>query len=83
MRDASGVLGLGVAACVACCAGPIVAFLGGTSILGFASTAVIGVAGVIVGTLALVAFLAMRRRRATSLCSTTDGPVPVELVARR
>lgn len=83
MRDAGGVLGLGVAACAACCAGPILALLGGLSILGFASTAVIGVAGLIIGALALVALLAMRRRRAAASSARTEGPVPVELMPRR
>jgi hypothetical protein len=83
MRDAGGVLGFGVAACAACCAGPILAFLGSVSILGFASTAVIGAVGAIVGVSALVAVLAMRRLRASAPCSTNDGPVAVELAPRR
>ena len=32
-RRAAGVVGLGAAACAACCAGPILAFLGGLSIV--------------------------------------------------
>ncbi len=83
MRDAGGVLGLGVAACAACCAGPILAFLGGVSIVGFASTTVIGIAGVVVGLTALVAFLTIRRRRTAASCSVPEGPVQVDLMARR
>jgi hypothetical protein len=83
IRDIGGIVGFGAAACVACCAGPILAFLGGISILGFASTTVIGVAGVILGLAALVAFLMVRRRRATAACGAADGPVHVDLMARR
>ena len=41
-------LGLGAAACVACCAGPILAFLGGLGIAGLASTLLIGAAGLLI-----------------------------------
>jgi mercuric ion transport protein len=75
MRDVGGVLGLGAAACAACCAGPILALLGGVSILGFASTTVIGIAGVVVGLAALVAHLVVRRRRTATSCSVPEGPV--------
>ncbi len=37
-KDRFSVLGLGVAACAACCAGPILAFLGGLGVAGLAST---------------------------------------------
>lgn len=83
IRDAGGVLAFGAAACVACCAGPLLAFLGGVSILGFASTTVIGVVGVVVGVVALVTFLLVRRRRATASCAAASGPVRVDLMARR
>src|SRR5688572_3390682 len=81
-REAGGVIGLGVAACAACCAGPILAFRGGVTILGFASTAVIGLGGVAIGFVALVSFLVVRRRRAAAPCAVPDGPVRVDLMAR-
>jgi len=83
MRDAGGIVGLGVAACAACCAGPILALLGGVSILGFASTTVIGIAGLVVGLSALVAFVTIRRRPSAASCGPPDGPVRVDLMARR
>ena len=57
------ILGLGAAACVACCAGPILAFLGGLSIAGLASTWLIGGTGLVIATAAAVGFLLVRRRR--------------------
>lgn len=78
----AGVLGLGVAVCAACCAGPILALLGGASVAGLASTWVIGAAGLVIAALAALAYLAVRRRRTASAC-VTDAvePVPVPLVA--
>jgi hypothetical protein len=43
--DRFGVASIAVAACVACCAGPILAFIGGVGIAGLASALVIGAAG--------------------------------------
>ncbi len=58
-RDGFGLVGLGVVACVACCAGPILALLGGLTIAGLASTLVIGVAGLAVAVMSAVAWLAV------------------------
>ncbi len=76
-RDGFGLVGLGVVACVACCAGPILALLGGLTIAGLASTLVIGVAGLVVAVMSAVAWLAVRRRRHSSCGDGIDGPVPV------
>lgn len=74
-KEGLGLLGLGAAACVACCAGPILAFLGGMTLAGLASMFVIGVVGLVVAAIAVVGFVVVRRRRK---CSTpTDGPVAV------
>jgi mercuric ion transport protein len=42
------VLGFGVAACAACCAGPLFAFLGGATAAGLAGTVFVGAVGVVV-----------------------------------
>lgn len=74
-REGLGLLGLGAAACVACCIGPILAFLGGLTLAGLASTLVIGVAGLGVAAIAGAGFVVLRRRRT---CNTpADGPVAV------
>lgn len=74
------IIGIGVVTCVACCAVPIVAFLGGLSIAGLASTLVIGIGGLLITSLALVALVIVRRRRAANTCQTT-APKPVAVAA--
>lgn len=70
-RDGAGLLGLGVAACAVCCAGPLLGVLGA---LGLGAVLAV-VAGSLVG-IGLLALLAvplaarLRRRRPA-------GPVPV------
>ena len=69
-RGGLKVLGLGALACIGCCAGPVLAFLGGLSIAGLASTVLIGGAGLVVATAAAVGYLIVRRRRALA-CKVT------------
>ncbi len=77
------LLGLGALACIGCCAGPVLAFLGGVSIAGLASTTLIGGAGLLIAAVAAVAYLVVRRRR-TSACSLTLPVVtPVAAPTRR
>lgn len=81
-KDGFSILGLGAAACIACCAAPILAFLGGLSLAGAAATWFIGGAGLIIAALAAVAYLYVRSRRSRS-CATDAGPVqPVELTRK-
>ena len=89
----AGVLGVGVAACAACCAGPI---LGALSAVGIASAAGYLVAGslaIVVGLLA-AAFVVVRRRRRRTGCAPpadtvtfvgapTLAPEPVDAGAER
>lgn len=81
-RSPFGVVGVGVAACVACCAGPLLAFLGGATIAGLAGTLFVGITGVVVAVVAAVAFVAVRRRQQRSACSTGAEEVPVTLSLR-
>jgi hypothetical protein len=83
-RDGFSIFGLGAAACVACCIGPIVAFLGGLSIAGLASTLLIGTAGLAITAGALIAILALSRRRAAAVCGTDPAePLAVGPPTRR
>jgi hypothetical protein len=80
-RSGAGMLGLGAVACLACCAGPILALLGGLGIAGLASTQFIGAASLGV-TAAIAAFVVVRRRG--SGCAVPDeGPVAVAAPTRR
>lgn len=81
-KDGFSVLGLGAAACVACCVGPILAFLGGIGVLGVASTWLIGGAGLLIAAAAAVALLVVRRRQQTSSSTSPVEPTPVELTRR-
>jgi Ca2+/Na+ antiporter len=77
------VVGIGAAACVACCAGPLLAFLGGLGIAGLASILLVGAAGLLVtAAAAAVAAIAIVRRRRTT-CDVPEGPVPVAVPTRR
>jgi mercuric ion transport protein len=81
-KDGFSVLGLGAAACVACCAGPILAFLGGLGIAGVASTLVIGAAGLLITAAAVTAIVVVRRGRTS--CEVPDvGLVEVAIPTRR
>ncbi len=65
-NDSLRVLGIGAAACVACCAGPLLAFLGGLGVAGLASTLVIGTGGFLIAAVALIALLLVLRRHRTA-----------------
>ncbi len=80
-KDAFSVLGVGVAACAACCAGPVLAFLAATGLFTVVGVLVFG----LLGLLALVPGVAWwgsltRRRRQT--CAAPGEPVPVTLSKR-
>jgi hypothetical protein len=85
-RDRFGVLGIGAVACLACCAGPVVAFLGGLSLAGLVSTLVIGGAGLLVAGAAGVPFLALWRRGSSATWTVGNDeamPIAPPLSARR
>lgn len=83
-RGGFGILGVGAAACVACCAPLILGVLGGLTAAGLASTFMIGAAGVVVAVAAATAFVAVRRRSRASACRTgTSETVLVDAPTRR
>jgi hypothetical protein len=61
-KQGAGILGIGVAACVACCAAPILGFITAIGIGTVLAVGLFGVAGVLVGALAIIPVV--RRRRA-------------------
>jgi hypothetical protein len=61
-RQGFGVLGVGAAACAACCAGPVVAFLAAASVGTLVSVALFGAFGVVVAAAGVVAYLRRRPR---------------------
>lgn len=71
------IVGVGAAACVACCAGPIIGFLAAIGIGTAAGFALFGTISLVLGVLAL-AFVVRRRRRRAATCSPTPAAVAVE-----
>ncbi len=75
-KDGAKTVGLAAAACVACCAGPIIGFLGavglgtvlGVFVFGTAGLAVVGIRGL---------WWLRRRRRHHSCVPVETRPVPV------
>ena len=70
----AGILGVGAAACAACCAPLIIGFLAAASIATLIGVVLFGVLGLAVVAVAIAASL--RRRRAHE---PTSSPVPVAL----
>ena len=75
-RQGFGVLGVGAAACAACCAPPVIAFLAAAGVGTLIGVAMFGALGLTVLAVAVVAYL--RRQRAPHHAEPA-GPVPVSL----
>lgn len=82
-RKPLSIRGFGAAACIACCIGPIVAFLGATGLFTAAGTALFGVTGLVLLVPAAVIWHRRRRRRSTACTSLDDRPIPVTVGRRR
>jgi hypothetical protein len=77
-KEGVGVVGIGVAACAACCAGPILGFVAATGLFTVARVAAFGAAGLLV----LAGVWWHRRHRRAAACAAADEPVPVEMGRR-
>jgi hypothetical protein len=76
-----GILGIGAAACVACCAGPIVGFVAAAGVLTATSVVLFGTVGLFV---AIPALVVMARRRARPpTCTPANEPTSVASPSRR
>jgi hypothetical protein len=76
-KDGAGIVGLGLAACAVCCAGPILGFLAAIGLGTVLGVAIFGVAGLAIALLAVVPIV--RRRRQHSACAPVEESVPVTL----
>lgn len=74
-RAGAGVLGVGAAACVACCAGPIVGALSAIGIASVAGYLLAGSVAIVVGVGAIAVVLVRRRRRANACSASPTGSV--------
>jgi hypothetical protein len=82
-KDAAGVVGLGAAACAACCAGPILGFLGGIAALGVIGALFIGVAGIAIAGSVMVATMTVRGRRSPTPCASPPSSALIATPTRR
>lgn len=76
MSESRRITGIAAAACVGCCAGPIVAW---AAAVGLTGGLLFGLLGVVLTAAAAVIVLFGRRQRARA---TAIAPVPVELTRR-
>jgi len=72
------MIGVGAAACAACCAGPILGFLGAVGLGTISGVLLFGVAGTLVAAVGIAALTLRRRRRGTA-CATGRGAVAVAM----
>ena len=83
ISERAGILGIGAAACVACCAGPILAFVGGIVALGAVGTFLMGATAVALALIAVATVLLARRTRPRSCTTGAADPVAVESPRRK
>lgn len=89
VKRVAGPLGLGVAACAACCAGPVLGLIGGLSLAGSAVALGLGatlIAALLLVVAAVVLVLRSRRRHQASACAiglAIDEPVSTPQVRTR
>jgi hypothetical protein len=74
-RNSGTVVGVGAAACVACCAGPLLAFFGAIGLGTVLGVFLFGAAGLIVAALAIVPVVRGTQRAASR---TAADSIPVE-----
>ena len=79
-RDGAAVVGVGAAACAACCAGPILGVLAAIGLTAAAATFLFGVLALIVAGVA-VAVVLRRRRVRRHTCAGDAQPVEVLVAA--
>lgn len=83
-KDSATMVGVGVAACAVCCAGPILGLLAAIGLGTAAGFALFGTMAIAAGA-AMIAFVLVRRRRRAAACAVTETPgsVRVELTGMR
>jgi hypothetical protein len=75
-KENATIIGVGVAACAVCCAGPILGVLGAIGLGTVAGAALFGTIAIVIGA-AAVAFVMVRRRRRAHTCTPASSPVGV------
>lgn len=81
-KDNAFILGVGLAACAVCCAGPMLAVAAAIGLGTAAGFALFGTIAILVGA-AVMAFVVIIRRRRAQSCSSSESSVPVEVTSIR
>lgn len=80
-RDSAAIVGVGAAACAACCAGPILGFLAAIGLGTALGVAVFGSFAIVAG--AAIVLVVLRRRKRRMTCAPEPASVAVELSSGR
>ena len=80
-KQGAGLVGIGAAACAACCAGPIFGVIAAAGLLTAAAYLTAGLIG-LAGAVPLGVWV-HRRRKARTRCVSSNEPTPVELSSKR
>lgn len=82
-KSTFGIVGVGAAACAACCAGPLLAIIGGITIAGLAGTLFLGAVSLVAVVAAAVGYFAVHRRRQAAVCAIDEIAVPITFMTKR
>lgn len=82
-KENATILGVGVAACAACCAGPILGVLTAIGLGTAAGFLLVGTVALFVGAVVIALVVARRRRRTADCTPMAVEPTPVELAGTR
>ncbi len=77
-KENAAIIGVGVAACAVCCAGPILAVLAAIGLGTAAGFASFGTFAILIGA-AVAAVVIVRRRRRAVACASTDSSESVRV----
>ena len=77
-KENAAIVGVGAAACAACCVGPILGFLAAVGLGTAVGFAMFGTIALALGAIAVFVVLRRRRRRANA-CESSTSPVAVEM----
>ena len=77
-KEGAAIVGVGAAACAACCIGPILGFLGAIGLGTITGVLLFGIAGLLIAVTGIAVFTLRRRRRSTA-CATGPEIVAVEM----